>query len=446
MPRSLEPFFAPFLLCLLVSFSGSDPARPDTAPGPTSGEAAETTTEMTTEMTTGTPAWNQFRGPDRSGISSETGLLRQWPETGPKELWRRPLGEGFSGISVVGERFCTLFATGEEEFLACFRTQDGEELWRLPMGETFHEPFGNGPRATPTLEGGRVYALAAKGRLVAADLATGEELWRRELHQDYTIRDPQTYVPAMAQPGPQLPLYGYSGSPLVEGGRVIVETGAGHGKSIVAFDQDTGQEAWSTGDHEIGYSSPIAVTVAGERQILALPGRSIVALSPDGEMLWTHEWHLNPSQPIFVPPNRVMVSTIDDRGALLLEIHPPGHTPRVETVWQVRRLKNSWNSSIVYQGTVYGFDNATLRAVDLASGELLWAARGLGQGNLILADGLLFGLGDRGKLALVKPSPEGYHELGTAQVLEGRTWTPPTLADGVLYLRNHEEMLALAVR
>jgi outer membrane protein assembly factor BamB len=392
--------------------------------------------------------WHQFRGPDRSGRSAETGLLHGWPEGGPPVLWERELGEGFSSFSVSGDRLYTQFAVGEEEFLGCFRRSDGEELWRQPVGEKFHENFGNGPRATPTLDGDTVYALGGKGRLIAADAGTGEVRWQLELTEKYGIRDPQTLNPMASQEGLQLPLYGYSGSPLVVGELLIAETGARHGRSVVALDKATGEERWTALDEEIGYASPILVELDGQRQIVALPGNAIVGLSLDGELLWRHPWAVNPSQPVLVPPDKIFVSTVSDQGALLLRVDGggDGEEAKVEEVWRVRRFRNAWNSSILHRGYIYGFDNATLRCIDAATGELQWATRGLGQGNLIYADGLLIGLSDRGKLVLVEPTPEEYRELGSVQLLEGRSWTPPTLADGILYLRNHEKMVAVDLR
>jgi len=392
--------------------------------------------------------WNQFRGPARDGVSSETGLDRTWPEEGPPVVWRRALGEGFSGISAQGDTLYTLFAEGEEEYLARFDAKTGEELWRLEMGPTFHEVFGNGPRATPTIEGDTVYALGGEGRLVAADAATGEARWQVELTEAYGIYDPQSLNPMAANEGLQLPLYGYASSPLAIGELLVVMTGARHGRTLVAFDQATGEEVWTALDEEIGYSSPVVMELGGERQIITLPGNSIVSVSPEGELNWSYEWELTPSQPIFVAPDKIFVSTVSDVGALLLQVKQNGSEPEFEEIWRMRRLKNSWNSSIVFEGHLYGFDNATLRSVDLATGELNWATRGLGQGNLIFADGMLIALSDKGKLALIEPSPEEYRELANAQLLDRgvRSWTPPTLHHGVLYARNHEEMVAVDLR
>ncbi|NJL26746.1 MAG: PQQ-binding-like beta-propeller repeat protein [Thermoanaerobaculia bacterium] len=333
----------------------------------------------TAAPSTAAAEWNQFRGPDRSGVSHETGLQRSWPEEGPKILWRRPLGEGFSGLSVVGERLCTMFALEEEEYLGCFNATTGEPLWRTAIGGKFHEMFGNGPRATPTIDGDTLYAVGGKGRVVAADLATGAIRWQLELSERYGIYDPQTLNPMATQEGLQLPLYGYSGSPLVEGDLLVVETGARHGRSVVGLDKKTGAEIWTALDDEIGYSSPIAVEIGGRRQILLLPGTSIVALAPSGEVLWRHGWELTPSQPLFVPPDKIFVSTVSGVGAVLLQVGPEDAPNRITEVWKIQRLKNAWNSSIIAGGHLYGFDNATLRCVSLADGSLAWAARGLGR-------------------------------------------------------------------
>lgn len=425
----------PTLALLLVTAFFSSPQR-------ATADSSVATSEVATAE------WNQFRGPERSGVARETGLLRSWPETGPSILWRRPLGEGFSGISISGDRLCTLFALEEEEYLGCFDTATGKELWRVSVGAKFHEMFGNGPRATPTIDGDTLYAVGGKGRVVAVELSTGKLRWQLELSERYGIYDPQTLNPMVTQAGLQLPLYGYSGSPLVEDDLLVVETGARHGRSVVGLDKKTGRELWTALDDEIGYSSPIAVEIGGRRQILLLPGTAIVSLSPAGEVLWRYPWELTPSQPLFIPPDKVFVSTVSNAGALLLQIGPENAESRFTEVWRIQRLKNAWNSSIAFDGHLYGFDNATLRCISLADGELEWAARGLGQGTLILADGLLIAMSDKGKLALIEPSPEGYQERGSLQLLsaEERSWTSPAIAHGILYVRNHQELVALDLR
>ena len=246
-----------------------------------------------------------------------------------------------------------------------------------------------------------------------------------------------------------MPMRGFCPSPMVEGDLVVLEVGAGPGKGVLALDQATGAVRWSARDTPGGYSSPIAVTIDGVHQLVFVhtAGREIVALLPDGTVHWTHPWEPGAiAMPVFVPPNRILVSASADVGALMLEVgRGEDGKPRVAEVWRSRLLKNHFSSSVHVDGYIYGFDMGTLRCLDAATGESKWAHRGLGVGSLIAADGLLFVLGDRGRLVLVEATPEQYRELGSLQVFDSRTWTAPSLADGRLYLRDHEELVCVEV-
>ncbi len=389
-------------------------------------------------------SWHQFRGAWRSGYATDTGLARSWPAEGPKVHWKRPLGEGFSSLSIADGRLFTSFSDADQEILVAFDTTSGEEIWRRPLGPKFEEFFGNGPRSTPTVDGSIVYALGSRGRLLAASAEDGSIVWQVDLQQAFPITQPQTLTPVGATPpGPQLPVYGYAGSPLLVDDLLVVETGARNGRSFAALDKQTGDRRWTALDTEIGYSSPVLVEIDGRRQIIALPGKEVVALSPEGELLWRHDWAWTTSQPLFVPPNRLLVSAENDAGALMLQVRPQGG---VQEIWRSGRLKNAWNSSVRVGDYIYGFDNATLRCLRAADGQLMWAQRGLGKGNVIHADGLLIVLTDKGKVVIAEASEQGFEASGEMQALSGRCWTPPALAEGILYARNHEHLIALDLR
>ncbi len=396
-------------------------------------------------------SWSEFRGPQRSGVSAETGLAPSWPADGPPLLWRRNLGDGFSGISVAGERFFTLFADDSKEYAGAFKVADGGEIWRLPIDdEVFSGEFGRGPRSTPTVAGGMVYALSGHGKLTAVDADSGKLVWQADLFRDYGFFGPQ-WSPGGPPVGElQMPIWGYSYSPLVEGDLVFVETGSGKGKSYVALDRRTGEERWTTLDHPIGYSSPIAVTAGGERRIVAVADTDLVSLSLDGRLLWRLPWAPTIGQPLFVPPDGVFVSTVPlvnmDGGSMLLRMNADGEAVTPEVIWRNQSLKTLWSTPVVVDGHAYGFDNATFRCLRLADGERVWAKRGLGKGTVIAADGLLYIYSDRGQAILAAASPEGYQEKGRIQVYDvARTWTPPTVAGGRLYLRGGDELACFDV-
>lgn len=377
--------------------------------------------------------WPQFRGPQRDGVSPETGLLRKWPEGGPAECWRRPLGEGFSAITVADGELFTLFADAENELAVRLDPETGEEVWRTPIGPRFDEPLGNGPRSTPTWDGERLYVLSSTGTFHALDPADGSEIWSVDAQKELEAR---------------MPVRGFTSSPLIEGDLVIVELGGAEGKGVVAFDRTTGELRWGARETSAGHASPLAVTIDGVRQVihLATAGRELASLLPDGSVYWTHPWPPGAiAMPVFIPPDSIFVSASADIGATVVRIHTENGEPVVDEVWKDRVMKNHFSSSVLYRGILYGFDNGTFKAIDPATGEQHWAKRGLGKGSLIAADGLLVVLSDRGRLVLVEASAEEYRELSSVQALTGKTWTLPTLAGGRVYLRDHEEILCLEV-
>ncbi len=374
--------------------------------------------------------WPQWRGPNRDGHSPTTGLPQRWLAGEPKQLWRRPLGEGFSGIAVAGGRLFTQFAQDEDEFLVALDARDGREVWRSAMGKTLIDGNGNGPRATPAIAGGVVYALGSLGRLVAVAADDGRGIWQRDLVER--------------------PSRGYCSSPLVEGGLLIVHGRPGDPAAVLAVDKATGETAWVAGEGHPGYASPVAVTLGGKRQILSFIADGLVGLAADsGEELWRIPWttsyEINAADPIFLPPDRVFLSSGYGKGALLVRVRQSGEGFRVEELWRTKKMKNHLNSSVVVGEHLYGFDNATLRCIAAATGETLWGKRGLDKGSLITADGKLIVLGGKGVLAFVEATPEEYRELAKVQALEGQCWTSPTLAGRWLFLRNHQEIVCLTL-
>jgi outer membrane protein assembly factor BamB len=380
--------------------------------------------------------WPQFRGPARDGVSAETGLAPSWPEAGPPVVFRVPLGNGFSGVSIAGGRAFTLFSAGRDEVAIALDASTGKELWRRKVDAAFTDSQGSGPRSTPTVHGGRVHALSAQGKLVALDAGTGEVVWQRDLRADFEAR---------------LPEWGVSTSPLVEGEHLVVDVGGADGASIVAFDEATGKEAWRSGDDRPGYSSPIAFTAAGVRQIVAFTGTRIASLAPsDGKLLWSATWRtayeVNAATPVFVPPDRLFVSSGYDHGATLFRlVKGDGGGIVAETVWETRSMKNQFSSSVLHDGHLYGFDDKTLRCIAVDGAETRWRAKGYGHGSLLVADGRLIVLADDGTLALVRATPEAHVAISAFRPLAGKTWAAPSLANGTLYVRDGRELVAFDV-
>ena len=379
--------------------------------------------------------WPQWLGPNRTGISSETGLLTTWTKDGPTVVWQKELGEGFSGISVADGRVYTMFSAGEDEFVICLNEETGEEIWRFKTGAKFYErQGGNGPRSQPTVDGERVFVLSAEGWLYALNAKDGKKLWLVDLYDGL---------------GSRVPKFGFSTSPLVENDLLLLEVGTRQG-TFIALDKTNGAVQWASQRDIVSYSSPIAVDIAGIRQVVFVSGEAAVGLSPtDGSLYWRFPWQtsydLNVATPIFVPPDHIFISSGYDHGAALLQIEPQGEGLSVKKVWESRGMKNHFGTSLLIGDYIYGFDNAILKCIEAETGKEQWRRRGYGKGSLIYADGQLIILSDKGKLALADASPTNFSEKVSAQVLSGKCWTPPTLANGKIFVRDMHRIVCMDV-
>ena len=384
-------------------------------------------------------AWPSFRGPNRDGVSLETGLAGTWPEGGPRVVWRVPAGAGFSGVAIGDGRALTLWQTDGEQRLVALDAASGSLLWQYTLGPAFSSEYGDGPRATPVIDAGRVYAVDAHGRLVAVDAADGRELWSHDLAAEF---------------GARIPAIGYSSTPLIEGDSLVVEVGA-EGGAFMAFDSSTGERRWASQSDEAAYASPIAMTSNDRRQVVFFSAAGLYSVAPeDGSLLWHEPWAspcpatgipLNAASPVFVPPDRVFVSTAwgEKKGGTLLRVVEHQDRLAAEPLWQGAVIDSEINTAVLVDGHLYGFKGSILVSVDAETGERGWDARGYGRGSLISADGKLIVLGEDGKLALVAADPGEYRRLASTQLLSGRSWTAPSLAGGRLFVRNAEEVVSL---
>lgn len=381
-------------------------------------------------------SWPHYRGPRGDGRSPETGLDFSWSEGEPRELWRFPLGEGYSGISIADGRVFTMFAAGDDEFLVAVDAASGKELWRRRTGDNRRDQFGNGPRSTPTVVGDTVYALGALGKLHALKSASGEPAWSIDLVETY---------------GARVPTWGISTSITHHSGRLLVDAGGREGHSLLALDPKTGELLWHSQTDKPGYSTPSVASIGGEEHALFFTGTALVAVSPsDGKLLWRHPWStsydVNAAMPIFLPPDRIFVSSGYDTGSAMLKIQKTESGYKPTELWSNRLMRNHFNSSVLVADHLYGFDNGTLKCIDVATGEQKWAQRGFAKGSLLYADGKLLILSERGVLAAADATPTEYRETGRAQIFNAKTWTMPTLANGILFLRSEKEMVALNLR
>jgi outer membrane protein assembly factor BamB len=281
-----------------------------------------------------------------------------------------------------------------------------------------------------------VYVQGATGELRCLEDATGRLVWRTNILADAGAPNLQ---------------WGMAVSPLIVDDTVVVLPGGANGQSVVAYDRRTGRRAWSALDDRQAYSSPMLVTVAGVRQILVFAASRLMGISPDrGTVLWEHPWKtqfdVNASQPLLVGDNRIFISTGYGSGAAVVEITAADGRLTAREVWRTTRMKNQFTSSVVLDGFIYGLDEAILACVDAATGELKWKGGRYGYGQVMLASGHLLVLSEDGELALVRATPEGHREIARFPVLEGKTWNHPAMADGILLVRNINEMAAFDLR
>ncbi|MEM6797175.1 MAG: PQQ-binding-like beta-propeller repeat protein, partial [Acidobacteriota bacterium] len=296
------------------------------------------------------------------------------------------------------------------------------------------DQFGDGPRSTPTVHGDRVYAVSAFGKLWAADRERGRALWHHDLRERF---------------GAVVPTWGVSTAPVVVDDLLLLNVGGKPGHALMAFDAGSGEVRWSVESGIPGYALPITYTALGQRQTVFFTGKRLIAIDPaDGRTLWTRAWKtaydVNAAAPIFLEPDRLFVSSGYDTGASLFQLEREDGELGVRELWRSRKMKNQFSASVYHDGHFYGFDNKNLRCLDAASGEVAWTTKGFGHGSLMLVDGHLVILGERGKLALAEASAKGYRELWTHSVARGKHWTVPTLYAGRLYIRNEKELMAFA--
>ncbi len=380
--------------------------------------------------------WPFFRGPNYNGVSTETGWTSQWPETGPRVVWRTKVGMGASSVVVAGNRVVTMGGRKEqnEEVVWCLEADSGRTVWKHSYPSPFDaRQFEGGPASTPTVDGSLVYALGYLGHVHCLNLEDGRVEWRKHLVDDFGGRHSS---------------WKYAGSPLVTEGLVIFDTGA-DGNSTVALDKTTGRKVWGTGNDMAGYSTPIPFEYSGGRGVLVFKARAMVAHDlATGRELWRIDWRTtydcNASTPT-VLNGKLFISTgyggQRARGALF---QLGEGAPR--QIWVNQDLETRMNSAVVYDGHVYCISergSGQLMCFDLRDGAIAWSESTFGKyGTLMIADGDLIILDDKGDLAIADAVPTGYHERARATILDGRSWVMPVLANGRLYVKNNAGKIA----
>jgi outer membrane protein assembly factor BamB len=351
-----------------------------------------------------------------------------------RELWRRPIGSGYSGLSVVAGRGYTMHSDGTHDRVVAFDAATGREVWSFQLDATYrgHDGSHDGPISTPTVDGGQVFVVSPRGKLQALETATGKALWQHDLKTDF---------------GAAEPLYGFATSPLVSGGLVLVQVG-GEKHNLVAFDRATGKLAWTSSHaQKTGYSSPVLATLAGVPQVIAFTADKVYGVrAEDGKLLWSHPAAEEPSRsPLVLPGDRLLVPYWQD--SALLQITTQDGSFTAKELWKKPLLRSTYSPTVYHDGYLYGLNAGQLTCLDPATGEIKWRQK-VYAGSLILVDRYLVVLGERsGKLQVIEASPAGFQEKISARVFNpgAASFTAPSFAGGKIFVRNLEEIVALEI-
>ena len=385
--------------------------------------------------------WPRFLGPRGDGTSTERGLLKSLPPSGPPVLWSLSLGASFSPPVTSRGRLIIFHREGMEEVLECLDSGTGARIWKQTYPTSYRDRYGynNGPRSSPTIVGNRVYAFGAEGKLSCLDFKDGKILWQRWINRDFKVE--QNF-------------FGVGAAPVVDADLILLNVG-GPGAGVVALEKSSGKTIWKTSDQSASYSTPLVRSVNDERLALFFTREGLLAVERDsGREVYRYPFRsrsyesVNAAAPVLVD-DHIFLSATYNTGSVLLKLDPG--QPR--EIWKSRSaMQNHWATSIFYEGNLYGVSGrhesgADIRCIDFKTGRVRWKAQpSLGRAGFILADGYFIAMGERGDLILIEVNQERYIEKGRVRVLTYPCWAPPVLSRGLLYLRNETKLLCLDLR
>ncbi len=393
-------------------------------------------TFLPAQTTTGD--WPQWRGPDRTGVSRETGLLQEWPSAGPAVAWSASgLGAGYGTVAVKGTRVFVQGLRGRQTMLHSLDRGDGKYLWSKNLGSGGGNDRGSGPRSTPTLDGDRVYVLTETGELFCLR-EDGTQLWQRNILREFSGSNITWLL---------------SESPLVDGDRLIVTPG-GRQAGLVALDKMTGKTIWAAKElnDDAGYSSVVPVEVQGIRAYTTFTSAAAVGVrASDGKVMWRYPQAANGTANITTPVvhgNQVFYTSGYGTGAGLVSLRAQNGELVAQETYFTRGMQNHHGGVVLVNGTIYGFSNAILAALDFATGKTLWQNRSVGKGSVAYADGRLYMLSEDNVVGLAEVTPKGYRETGRFQIADQGlpSWSHPVVSGGRLYIRNQNILTVYDVR
>ena len=383
--------------------------------------------------------WPQWRGPDRNGVSKETGLLKQWPKSGPALVWSASqLGGGYGSVAVRGDRVYLQGMKNRQSIVTSLDRATGKFVWSAPLGSSGNNDRGSGPRSTPTVDGDRVFALTENGDLASLQAADGKIVWRRNILQEFRGRNINWLI---------------SESPLVDRDLVIVSPG-GRNAGMVALEKATGKTVWTSKElsEEAGYASPVVADVQGVRTIMTLTSEAAVGVrASDGKLMWRYGNVANGTANITTPvyaDGKVFFTSAYGTGGALLGLRAAGEENRAQEIYFTSNMQNHHGGVVLVDGYLYGFSNSILTCMEFATGKVMWRDRSVGKGSVAYADGHLYVLSENNVVGLVEASPTGYREKGRFPVPDQgwSSWAHPVVSGGRLYIRNQEILASYDVR
>ncbi|MCH8807759.1 MAG: PQQ-binding-like beta-propeller repeat protein [Planctomycetes bacterium] len=383
--------------------------------------------------------WPGFRGINVDGVSAETHVFEHADGFSLRIAWKRPLGKGYSGVSIVDGRAVTMFSDGVNDFAIALDPGDGRELWRYTIDKTYKGRDGShdGPISTPLIADGRVFGLHPSGKLFALDAKTGKELWAADLVSEH---------------GAVKPHYGFATSPLLVDGVLIVQGGA-KDAAVSGFDPASGKRLWNAGTDKVSYQAPILINLNGKRQVVAAGDKNLLAIdAANGVVLWEHA-HGGAGErgaavlvPVAVGDGRLFLSHKEDR-ATLLELSRDGASGvSVKPLWEERCIRNTYTVPVYQDGFIYGCNNRIFTCVDARTGKPAWRSRAPGDGFPIVVDGHIVVATKKGSVHVIKADSSGYHEVASLQALDDLVWTPPSFAQGSIFVRGMKEIARIDIR
>jgi outer membrane protein assembly factor BamB len=382
--------------------------------------------------------WPQWRGVKRDGISAERGLLKDWPNGGPPLAWRTTgAGNGYSSFSSTAGKLYTLGARGNSEYLMAFDVATGKKVWEIVHGRRFSNDRGDGPRATPTVDGDRLYTFGSSGDLSVVEAATGKVFWKMNLLEKFGGYNIQ---------------WGLSESPLVLSDRILVSPGGRGGASIVALNKTDGSVLWKSLGDEPGYSSAVLHEAGGIREAIYFTAERALGVDVQtGKLQWSYNQVANRTANIATPivrGNRVFLSSGYGTGAALLELTPADNRITAKQVYFTRDMRNHHASSVLVGDHLYGFSDTILTAMAFDTGVTAWRDRSVGKGSIVFADDRLYLYSEEGVIGLAEANPAAYREHGRFQIQSGNlpTWSHPIVANGKLFIRDQDTIYAYDVR